>query len=310
MQRNFLPCPPPAALALALALALAGPARAADDAIKMPSGVDYSRMKLLEKGQPALMKVYVNMVGIGGQSDTRLLISRRAGESVGTHQQMNRKFIDAVQSTKRFEVYDDSATGMRDLSDIVVDGMVVTAMQDIEDLTAVRKSVTTVRLSIQVKDTASGRLLQARTVSGVYGSEPGEGTIIRSQQDLQSKETQEKLANDFERALKEALENAATFIERTYRPIAKVVDVDGKDVVITGGEMHGIRPNDQLVVFQGKFINDGGKMIPGVMKPLALIGCGAVGAESSQCVILRQNGDVKGGLFALVVEDSLKLLEK
>lgn len=304
MKRSFFSWP------LAAALVFAFPALAADGDLKMPGGVDYSRMKALEKGQPNLMKVYVNMVGIGGKAETNLLIPKRAGESVGTHAQMNRWFMDAIQTTKRFEVYDDSSSGMRDQSDIVVDGMVVTAMQDIEDLTAIRKSVTTIRLSIQVKDTASGKLMQAKTVTGIYGSEPGEGTVITSANSLKDKETQDNLANDFVRALKESLDNAASFVERTYRPMVKVVDADGKDVVITGGEMHGIRPNDQLVVFQGKFISDGGKLVPGIMKPLALIECGAVSSETSQCTILKQNGDVKAGQFALLAEGSLKLKEQ
>ena len=37
----------------------------------------------------------------------------------------------------------NATTGVRDKSDIVVEGMIVSAHQDIEDFTAIRKSVTT-----------------------------------------------------------------------------------------------------------------------------------------------------------------------
>ena len=137
--------------------------------IKIPSGVDFLRAKLLGRGDA--MKVYVNMVGIGDPKEEKLLFPRGRSDAVGTHRQMDRRFMDAIQKTQRFEVYDDTSGGIRDKSDIVVDGMIVASTQNIEDFTALRKSVTTVRLSVQIKDTATGKLLKARTISGVYGDE-------------------------------------------------------------------------------------------------------------------------------------------
>jgi len=282
----------------------------AEEEIRMPGGVDYSRLKNLEQGRHQKMKVYVNMVGIGEKSDLNLLIPAHAGKSVGTHSQMNRRFMDAIKSTERFEVFDDSASGMRDQSDIVVDGMVVAATQDLEDYSAFRKSVTTVRLSLQVKDTLSGKVLRGKTLTGNHGSEPREGTLIRTDKELASKPIQESLSNDFERALNEVLSNAAAYVERTFRPLGKVIQTEDKDVLLSGGEADGLRSQDRLVVFRTSFIKEGGREMPGLMKPVALIECPAVSAETSQCNVLRQKDEIKPGYFALVIDDSIRLKEQ
>ncbi len=282
----------------------------AEEDIKMPGGVDYTRLKTLEQGRHQKLKVYVNMVGIGEKSDLNLLIPVHAGKSVGTHSQMNRRFMDAIKSTERFEVFDDSASGLRDQSDIVVDGMVVAATQDLEDYSAFRKSVTTVRLSLQVKDTLSGKVLRAKTLTGNHGSEPREGTLIRSDKELAGKSAQDSLSNDFERALEEVMGNAAAYVERTFRPLGKIIQIEDKDVLLSGGEADGLRPQDRLVVFRASFIKEGGREVPGLMKPVAIIECSAVSAETAQCGILRQKDEIKPGYFALVVDDSIKLKER
>ena len=160
---------------LALACAAAG---AAEIRLVVPSGVDYLRIRNLDKGQSPMTKVYVQMLGIGDKTDAKLLVTPRAGNAIGTSDQITRKFADRVTSTNRFEVFTDATIGVRDKSDIVVEGMIVSAHQDIEDFTAIRKSVTTVRLSVNILDTQSGKVSLARTVTGLYGNAPGEGTVI------------------------------------------------------------------------------------------------------------------------------------
>lgn len=284
-------------------------AQAADDAVevKIPSGVDFLRAKMLGRGVP--MKVYVNMVGISDAKDEKLLYAKGKGDAMGTHQQLNRRFMDSVQKTKRFEVYDDTAGGVRDKSDIVVDGMIVASTQNIEDFTATRKAVTTLRLSLQIKDTASGKLIKGRTITGVYGDRAGEGTLVRAEGDLAKPEIRNNLANDYQEALTEALENAAAFLERTIRPMARVKQVDGDDVLFVGGESHGVREGDKFVVFRSKVMKVGEVESFGIMKPVAVAECETVTTDSSQCKLKLKGREWPPQVddYAVLADDSLKL---
>lgn len=289
-------------------LVLSSPVSAQDAKdIKVPSGVDFLRAKLLGRGEA--MKVYVNMVGIGDPKEEKLLFPRGKSDAVGTHRQMDRRFMDAIQKTQRFEVYDDTSGGLRDKSDVVVDGMIVATTQNIEDFTALRKSVTTVRLSVQIKDTASGKVIKARTLSGVYGDEPGHGTVIRSDADLAKADVRQNLANDYEKALTEALENAAAFLERTIRPVGRVREVDGDTVLLVGGQAHGLRENDLLVVFRAKAMRVGETESFGIMKPVGVVHCTTVSTDSSQCDLKLKGKEwpPQKDDYAVLADDSLKL---
>ena len=137
--------------AVCIGLCLSAGVCAAD--IKLPSGIDPYRLRLLERGEP--LKVYVNMVGIDDKSSSHLLVPARVGESIGTATQMNQRFLSAVEQTKRFSVQHDDSSGVRSESDIVVEGMVVAATQDIVNMTSLRKAVTTLRLSVQIKENSA-----------------------------------------------------------------------------------------------------------------------------------------------------------
>lgn len=294
---------------LALVALNCAPAGATDEArdIKVPSGVDFIRAKLLGRGEP--MKVYVNMVGIGDAKDEKLLFPRGKSDAVGTHRQLDRRFMDAVQKTQRFEVYDDSSGGVRDKSDLVVDGMIVAATQNIEDFTATRKAVTTTRISLQIKDTGSGKVIKARTITGVYGDQPGEGTLVRSEADLAKPEIRNNLANDYEKALTEALENAAAFLERTIRPVGRVREVDGETVLLVGGQSHGVKEGDKMVLFRAKAMRVGETESFGIMKPVGIVECGTVTTDSSQCDLKLKGKEwpAQKDDYAVLADDSLKL---
>ena len=287
---------------------------APDEPLRLPSGIDYGRMqRLLNTGNNETMAVQVQMSGIGEkQAGVHLLIPKRAGEAVGNGTQISRRFESMVTGTGRFRAFSDATTDMQAASVIRVDGMVVSATQNIEDLAAIRKSVTTIRLDIQVKNTTTGELFKARTVTGIYGSEPGEGTIVRNDRDLKDTQIQSQLANDFEMALTEALQNAAAYLERTFRPIGKVTDIDLEDKIISlnGGSNHGLRENDRMVIFKPNFVRDGNQTAPGIMKPVAIVECNSVSDKTSQCRILKQKGEIQAGHFALLTDGSLKLTEQ
>ena len=300
-------------LAACLGMGMAS-AQAADEPMKLPSGIDYSRMqRLLNTGNNEIQAVQVQMLGIGEkQGDVHLLFPRRGGDLVGNGTQISRRFETMVTGTGRFRPFSDATTDMQSASVLRVDGMIVAANQNIEDFTAIRKSVTTVRLDLQVKNTTTGELFKGRTITGVYGTEPGEGTIIRGDKDLKDPEIQRQLSGDFEKALTEALNNAAAYLERTYRPIGKVTAVDEEDkvVALNGGTMHGLRENDRMVLFKANFVRDGNQMAPGIMKPVAVVECESVSDKTSQCRILKQRATIEPGFFALLTDGSLKLQEQ
>ena len=275
--------------------------------IKIPSGVDFIRAKILGRGEP--MKVYVNMVGITDAKEEKLLFPKGVSDAVGTHKQLDRRFMDAVQKSQRFEVYDDTSGGVRDKSDIVVDGMVVASTQNIEDFTATRKAVTLIRISMQIKDTGSGKVIKARTISGVYGDSAGEGTIVRTEAELNKPEIRANMSNDYEKALTEALENAAAFLERTIRPMGRVKDVDGDTVLLIGGQSHGIMEGDKMVIFRAKSMRVGETESFGIMKAVGLVECTTVTTDSSQCELITKGKEwpPQKDDYTVLADGSLKL---
>jgi hypothetical protein len=273
--------------------------------IKIPSGIDPFRLKLLKKAEK--LKVYVNMVGIGDAKDEKMLFPRAKGDAVGTHQQMNARFESAVKNTERFEAFSDTSGGVRDQSDLVVEGMVVAATQNIEDYEAIKKAVTTVRLDIKIKDTSTGLIMKARTLTGVYGDRKGEGTVIRS--DTEFKARANDLAADYEKALQEVLVISAGYLERSIRPLGLVDEVEGDILTMIGGSNHGIRPNDQMVIFRAKTKKVGTVETFGIMRPVGIVLCDTVNSDSSQCQVKAKGKDwppIKDD-FAVLGDSSLKI---
>jgi hypothetical protein len=273
--------------------------------LKIPSGVDPFRLKLLKKAQK--LKVYVNMVGIGDAKDEKMLFPHAKSEAVGTHRQLNARFESAVKDTERFDAFSDTSGGVRDQSDLVVEGMVVAATQNIEDYEAIKKAVTTVRLDIKIKDTSSGRIIKARTLTGVYGDQKGEGTVIRSEAEYKARAAE--LASDYEKALQEVLVIGAGYLERTIRPLGLVDEVEGDVLTLIGGSNHGIRPNDRMVIFRAKTKRVGEVETFGIMRSVGLVECDTVNSDSSQCQVKLKTKDwppVKDD-FAVLGDSSLKL---
>lgn len=259
-------------------------------AIRMPAGVDLSRLRLVDEAR--MTKVYVQMVGIGDASDDKLLFPPDVARSVGiTNRQMNRRFMDVISAGRRFEVYDDTTTVTREQSDIVVDGMVTAATQDIQDLRVVRKPLTTVRMSVQMKDVTSGQLLFPAPVaiSGIYGSAQGEGTLLQPSASLQDAALQRSLANDYERALEKAFAAAAQRIWTVLRPLGRVSAVDGAQIDIIGGSRHGFQGGDELVVFGATTMQLGGREVIQRTQAVAVVRCDGVGTETSQCDVIRRD---------------------
>ncbi len=244
----------------------AAPVKIAHGPVRMPSGVDFGRMQLVNEAR--LIRVYTQMTGVGDSSDDKLLFSRDVAQKVNlTNRQVNRRFMDMILATRRFQVFDDSTTVVRDgasqtldgkLMDITIDGQVVGSTQDIIDILPYRKARTAVRLSVQMKDVSSGEQLfpAGVSVNGEWGMAQGEGTLLPPSASTSSPEMQISLANDYQRALDKALTQAVSRIGQVLRPLGRVTF----DMA-------------QL----------GERQVIAHTQPLAVAHCDGVGTETSQC---------------------------
>jgi hypothetical protein len=285
--------------------------------IRMPAGVDYGRLQLVDEAR--LIRVYTEMKGIGDSTDEKLLFPRAVAEKVSlTNRQVNRRFMDMILASRRFQVFDDSTTVVRENAlqtldgkqmDIVINGLVVGATQDIIDIQPYRKARTTVRLSVQMMDVMSGEQLFPAGVSvvGDFGMTQGEGTLLPPSKQISSPEIQLSLANDYQRALDKALEQAVARIGTVLRPMGRVTFADATTVGIVGGSRHGFQSGDVLIVFHADTAQLGQRTVIARTQPLAVIRCDGVGTETSQCDITQIDPSaraVAAGDFAVLSDTS------
>jgi hypothetical protein len=284
--------------------------------IRMPAGVDLGRLQLVDEAR--LIRVYTQMVGVGDPSDEKLLFPSSVAAKVQlTNRQVNRRFMDMILGSRRFQVFDDSTTVVRENAfqtldgksmDIIIDGQVVGATQDLMDIAPYRKARTEVRLSVQMKDVMSGEQLfpAGVSVTGAWGMASGEGTMLAPNVSATSPETQLSLANDYERALEKALAEAVTRIGQVLRPFGRVLSVDPTTVGIVGGSRHGFQSGDRLVLFRAETTQLGGRQVISKTQPLAVVHCDAVGTETSQCDLTQVDPrfEVKPGDYAVLSDSS------
>jgi hypothetical protein len=315
-------------LCLAFALPLAASARSTADAnsappikivrgpIRMPAGVDLGRLQLVDEAR--LIRVYTQMVGVGDPSDEKLLFPAAVAAKVHlTNRQMNRRFMDLILASRRFQVFDDSTTVVRENAyqtldgkpmDIIIDGQVVGATQDIMDIAPYRKARTEVRLSVQMKDVMSGEELfpAGVSVTGTWGMTSGEGALLAPNASTTSPEMQVSLANDYERALEKAMAEAVARIGTVLRPFGRVLSADAQGVGIVGGSRHGFQGGDLLVLFHAETTQLGGRQVISRTQPLAVVRCDGVGTETSQCDFtqLDPRYQVKPGDYAVLSDTS------
>lgn len=269
--------------------------------VRMPAGVDFGRLQLVNEAR--LIRVYTQMVGVGASGDDKLLFSRAVADKIQlTNRQVNRRFMDMILASRRFQVFDDSTTVVRENAyqtldgkkmDIVIDGEVVGSTQDLIDIAPYRKARTTVRLSVQMKDVLSGEQLfpAGVSVTGDYGLTQGEGTMLAPNVATSNPDMQLSLANDYERALTKALTQAVARINKVLRPMGRVTHVDEQSVDIVGGSRHGFQGGDRLVIFRAETtkLGEAGaeRQVISHTQPVAVVRCDGVGTETSQCDLIQ-----------------------
>lgn len=308
------------ALGAALALLAFAPMLGAQEDLRVPNGVDLSRLKKIEaqyaKGgeskESHRLMVFAAMTSIDSKN-AHLLFPGSVGQGMGSAEQLRQRFKTTISATNRFDFRDERQSDV--MEGIVVEAMITAANQNLEDYKAFLKSVTTVRMSVAVKDLETGEVIRSKNLSAVYGSEPDEGTVIKSRSVLkkgmcQDSEVCQNLQNDYDKALQELFENLGAFIEKTFRPVARVIDRDGEEITMLGSVKHGFNVEEELLVFRARpLVNDDGKPLPPAVKAIALVRCSA--GDNLSCRIIKggKNGDLQKGDYAVPSDKMLKLHE-
>jgi len=286
--------------------------------VRMPSGFDPRFVQLVDEAR--LLRVYTQMRGIEDAPDSKLLFSREAAAKLDlTNSQVNSRFASMVMESRRFQVFDDTSTVVREQSiqsldgktmDIVIEGMVQGSYQEIIPLDPYRKVKTTIRLAVNLKDVITGEqlLVGGVSVEGDYGMTQGEGTLLPPNANPGSPEMQSSMAADYQRALDKALSKAVARINHVLRPMARVTFVNDVAVGIIGGQSHGFQSSDELVVFRPQYTQINGKTKVAFTQPLGVIRCSGVGSETSQCDITHVDTrfTMVAGDFAVLSDVSAK----
>lgn len=281
--------------------------------IKMPSGVDLSRLRFVELARRP--KVYVEVIGRGAAGNEKVLFNADAARSLDlTDAQIARRFRDTIIATRRFDTYTTNQTVTAEESDYVINLMFTGSTQELVPIEGGRQVVRTrVRVSAQLinrfTDSASDagyRFDKAIDVVGETGAVSGDRVVLLAGESAGQSAVQKRMAVDYERALQRAFDEVVDRISQISRPMAKVVGVDGNSVGLVGGVRHGFQGNDEMVVFRAKLIRVDGQDVPSLIRPVAVVRCDGVGSIQSQCDVVRQrSGDApKEGDFAILTDEA------
>jgi len=283
----------------------------------MPSGVNSIMLDIIDQGRR--VRIYSQMNHIGDPQNDQLLFPAKVAAQLGiTDKQMNRRFMDLLLRTRRFDVFDDSYTVVRDgafqqwgpdEADIVIDCLVTDARQEVINIRPYHKVRTQVKISVQMKNVLTGENLFDGDVAveGTWGDVQGEGTLLPPNVSLESEAVQTSLGGDYERALTKAFDEAVERVDQIMRPVGRVTLVTGKSLNMFGGIQHGFQGGDEIVVFRAhrKVMPDGHNRIIGV-QPIAGAVCDGVGSDISHCILtqIEPGEQPVDGDYAVLTEKS------
>lgn len=279
--------------------------------VDVPSNVNFPRIQLLEKNDAtnvnSKLKIYVVVKSAG-------ILQKTLVQSTSL---LNRYSVDLfkseltsrIKATERFEVFADDVTDVQDQSAIVVEAQILDATQVIENMMVARKALSRVKLNLQIKDIATGRLERAQVFEGNFGMRGGEGTVFYTEQELASPLVQEALYNDMSQALTDAVSDAAYYLESKYRPVGRVIEMAGKQLAMIGGVLHGFKPGDEVVVFRTRFQRQNGVLVPGLMHGLAKAKCASVNDQTATCRLATDAASLGIQVGDYVIMDDSGLLQ-
>ena len=277
-------------------------------AITMPAGANYRLVQLAEKGIKP--KIYTRVRGMGDPSNEKLLFAANVAATIGvTPVQIQRRFMDTVGKTKRYEVYDSSTSATPEASDYIVDAQFTSSTQELRRLEGgVRVSVTRGQVNANLIDRYSGKPLWDAPVEavGTTGGSSSDRIALQPNENERDPAVQQKLGIDYERAMQRAFDRLAARIDSDLRPMGKVVGTEGDGITIVGGQRNGLQRGDELVVFSASLtkIGDQNEFIN--MRPLVAVRCNGVGSATSQCDVVRRNPKqtVKIGDYVILTDHS------
>ncbi len=275
--------------------------------LKMPSGVDLSRLQRMDLGEAT--KVYVEVLRFSDSGKAQFPADMQSLVDLSPSG-MTRLFTDTILLSRRFEVFDLRSTVLAKDTNYVVDAQIVEANQTLRPLEGgMRFAATQVTLSVQMKDVSTNAhiLPTAVLVDGRTGNTSGDRVTLGPRDDLNSPEIRRALAADYQKALRRAFERATRRIESILRPLARVVGVDGTEIGVFGGFRHGLQQDDQLVLFRAQTARLGEREVLSGTRPIALVKCSGVGTETSQCTVAQKVSgyEVKPGDYGVIVDESL-----
>ena len=277
--------------------------------LTMPSGADYGRLRLLKEGR--MTKIYVDMLRFDYSGSKQHFPAEMAKLVDISPSGLTRLFTDTILKSRRFEVYDLRSTVTAEHADIVVDAQIIAATQDFKPLEGgMQAAYTGVLLSVQMKDMYTGKYLfgTAVQVECKTGLVSGDRTVLAPGEKPTDPAIRNKLAVDYQYALRRAFVLAGQRIESILRPQATILNIDGNDIGIVGGQAQGFQADDEFVVFRPKVVKLGDREVFASTKPVALIHCTSVATDTSQCNVVRKVSDfeLQDGDFAIITDGSLR----
>jgi hypothetical protein len=274
----------------------------------MPSRFRPELVDLADKGQRA--KIYTEIKGIGIAGNEKLLLQPAVLSALNlTDSQIQRRFMDTIGKTRRYDVYDISATVVADQSDYVVDAQFVDARQELRTIEGgARVAITRVQLNANLVQRYNRDPVWEAPVEavGVTGQSSLDRRVVMPGMSLSDPAVQRMLGDDYNEAIQRALDVIAASIDRDLRPMGKVIGTAGDGLTIVGGTRNGLQRGDELVVFRAEIKRFGKQVGFNNMQPMAALRCNGVGSVTSQCDIVRRNPgfQVREGDFVVLTDHS------
>ncbi len=288
---------------------------ATEGGVRMPAGADLTRIRLAERGEKT--KVYTQVRGMGDPSNEKLLFPAAVAREIGvTPVQVQRRFLDTIAKTRRFETFDSSTSVTAEATDYVVDAMFTGTTQELRRIEGgVRVSVTRVRLSARViaryQDADNPRASTPETafemeVVGETGGSTGDRVTLLASENENGAAVQKRLGIDYERAMQRAFDELSRRVDLALRPMGKVLGVNGDSISVVGGLRNGLQGGDELVIFRARTARIGKRDELINTIPVVAVRCDGVGSATSQCEVVRRDARYKPqvGDFAILTDHS------
>lgn len=278
--------------------------------VAIPSGIDISRLVMLDEGKQ--YKVYTSVEANDERDPSKSMFPAALAQRIDlSPSSLTTMFTNTILASRRFEVFDMRPNVVAEFSDVLITAKILDASQVLrESLDGGRRvSESKVILSVQVKNMYTGRILMQSDaqVEGRTGATNNDRVIVTSADDVNSPAIRQLLDEDFKNALRRAFSQATTRLTVLLRPLAQVVSADGCAVDLFGGSRNGVQQDDELVIFRTQKQQRGESLMMTNTRAVALVRCGGVGVENSQCEVIRaapgfqpQEGD-----YAAITDESL-----